>query len=408
MPAYNPWLGQFMFGYLPSTISYSLAVNSVLSGTGIRVSGIQFGLEYWNQDLSRGSLSTTVSLLGNSGNPLESYYYALPQATQGWTKFDQTKTFTNPYQLSSISTATMSFTGSDDRFWAGYYGPQFRNPYMRLTYTADPLPPPPPPPVVVVPNTTTTTVQVTPTETVTTETVSVIPTPTAEVQQTTTTLSSSPVAATSPVAAVAAPTPSATKSPAAGGNSAAVSMVLRNNAAQQAALQSSNLATSVQQSMSTGQDGTASGMSGGGDSVSLGMSSFNTAAKQMSEAISTMDAANPTSTRNLLNMMSAKSVDTEQQEREDRQARSTASQSSSAQAVGVELGTGASLTAMATTPPGYSAYSVQLITQVPFYPAKEVYRNQRVVDNDRVRRGLSGRSDRLHNEMTEQQYRSPQ
>jgi hypothetical protein len=185
-------------------------------------------------------------------------------------------------------------------------------------------------------------------------------------------------------------------------------MVLRNNAAQQAALQSSNLATSVQQSMSTGQDGTASGMSGGGDSVSLGMSSFNTAAKQMSEAISTMDAANPTSTRNLLNMMSAKSVDTEQQEREDRQARSTASQSSSAQAVGVELGTGASLTAMATTPPGYSAYSVQLITQVPFYPAKEVYRNQRVVDNDRVRRGLSGRSDRLHNEMTEQQYRSPQ
>jgi hypothetical protein len=182
-------------------------------------------------------------------------------------------------------------------------------------------------------------------------------------------------------------------------------MVLKNNAAQQAALQSSNLATSVQQSQQANQDSSSGAGSTGSDAVSLGLSSFSTASRQMSDSMSSMDAANPTSTRNLLGMMTAKPIDTEQQEREDRQARNTASQSSSASAVGVELGTGASLTAMAAIPQGYSAYSVQMIAQTPFYAPKEIYRNQRTVDNDNVRRGLSGRSDRLHQEIVDSQYR---
>lgn len=407
VPGYNPWLGQFMFGWSQSTISYSLAVNSVLSGTGIKVSGIQFGLEYWNQDYSRGSLSTTVSVWGSKGETLQSYYYSLPQTTTGWTSFDQTKTFDSPYLLSSISSVGMSFTGKDDRFWAGWYGPQFRNPYIRLTYAADPLPPPPLPVVPIIPNTTTTTVQVTPTETVTTETVSVIATPTTEVQQTTTTLSSIPAvtsASTPTAAATPTATPSATRSAGPAGNPAAVNTVLRNNAAQQAALQSSNLAASIQQSQSASQDSSGgSGAAVGSDSVSLGMSSFNTASRQQSESMSTMDAANPTSTRNLLNMMTARPTDTEQQEREDRNARTTAAQSSSTQAVGVDLGTGVSMSALAVTPAGYSSYSVQLITQVPFYPAKQVYLNQRTVDNARALRQLT--NDSRHRDMVEQQYR---
>ena len=407
VPGYNPQLGQFMFGYMPATISYSLAVNSVLSGTGLKVSGIQYGLQYWNQDFSRGTLSTTVSLLGNNGTTLQSYYHSLPNTTQGWTNFDQTKTFDSPYTLASLGTVSMSFSGKDDRFWAGYYGPQFRNPYVRLTYAADAPPPPPPPPSpVVIPNTTTTTVQVTPTETVTTESITVISTPTVEIQQTTTTLTST-AAATSPTAAVAAlasaPAPVATRSAAPAGNSAAVSMVLRNNAAQQAALQSSNLTTSIQQSQSVSQDSGAGGGATGSDSVSLGMSSFNTAARQQADSMNTMNAASPTSTRNLLNMMSTRPVDTEQQDREDRAARATAAQSSSSQSVGVDLGTGVSMAALAVVPTGYSAYSVQLITQVPFYPAKQVYLNQRTVDNARALRQLT--NDSRHRDMVEQQYR---
>lgn len=137
VPGYNIPTGQFMFGYAPGTIGYSIALNTVLSGTGIQLGGIEYGLQYFNQDWSRGTLSTTVTLQNKQGGTLESYYHALPQTTQGWTNFDQTKTFTNPYQLSNIGNATMSFSGQDDRFWAGYWGPQVRNPYMRFNYTAD-------------------------------------------------------------------------------------------------------------------------------------------------------------------------------------------------------------------------------------------------------------------------------
>lgn len=137
VPGYNTTTGQFMFGYTPGTIAYAVALNSVLSGTGIQLGGIEYGLQYFNQDYSRGTLSTTITLQNKTGSTLESYYHSLPSTTEGWTNFGQTKTFTNPYLLSNVGNATMSFSGQDDRFWAGYYGPQVRNPYMRFNYTTD-------------------------------------------------------------------------------------------------------------------------------------------------------------------------------------------------------------------------------------------------------------------------------
>jgi hypothetical protein len=137
VPGYNISTGQFMFGYAPGTIGYAIALNSVLSGTGIQLGGIEYGMQYFNQDYSRGTLSATINLLNKQGSVLESYYHSLPQTTNGWTNFDQVKTFTNPYLLSNIGNATATITGQDDRFWAGYYGPQFRNPYMRFSYVAD-------------------------------------------------------------------------------------------------------------------------------------------------------------------------------------------------------------------------------------------------------------------------------
>ena len=39
-----------------------------------------------------------------------------------------------------------------------------------------------------------------------------------------------------------------------------------------------------------------------------------------------------------------------------------------------------------------------------FYAPKEIYRNQKVIDNVRAQRAFSGASDRLHQQMVEQQY----
>lgn len=70
-----------------------------------------------------------------------------------------------------------------------------------------------------------------------------------------------------------------------------------------------------------------------------------------------------------------------------------------------ELASGVDLTRMATQPAGYQSYSTAM-PDVSFYAPKEIYRNQRTIDNDRVRRGLSGHSDRLHQRIVDSQYQT--
>jgi hypothetical protein len=61
-----------------------------------------------------------------------------------------------------------------------------------------------------------------------------------------------------------------------------------------------------------------------------------------------------------------------------------------------------SIESIAKQPVGYAQY-FGTIPDVAFYAPKEVYRNQRVIDNARVLRQMS--SDRLHQEMVNQQYK---
>lgn len=67
-----------------------------------------------------------------------------------------------------------------------------------------------------------------------------------------------------------------------------------------------------------------------------------------------------------------------------------------------DLAGGVSIASIATVPVGFDAYNVAL-RDVAFYAPKEIYRNQRVVDNTRLLRQMS--SDRLHQDMVDQQYR---
>jgi hypothetical protein len=60
------------------------------------------------------------------------------------------------------------------------------------------------------------------------------------------------------------------------------------------------------------------------------------------------------------------------------------------------------IAAMATQPAGYQTYSFALV-DVPFYAPREIYRNQRTVDNARALRQLT--NDAKHRDMVEQQYK---
>lgn len=61
------------------------------------------------------------------------------------------------------------------------------------------------------------------------------------------------------------------------------------------------------------------------------------------------------------------------------------------------------IAAIAKQPIGYELY-MGAMQDAPFYAPKEIYRNQRVVDNARAQRLLSGASDRLHQELVDLQY----
>jgi hypothetical protein len=70
-----------------------------------------------------------------------------------------------------------------------------------------------------------------------------------------------------------------------------------------------------------------------------------------------------------------------------------------------ELAGGIDIASMASIPTGFNAYSF-VLRDAAFYEPKDVYKNQRTVDNERVLRGLTRGSDSLHQQMVDQQYKS--
>jgi uncharacterized membrane protein len=68
-----------------------------------------------------------------------------------------------------------------------------------------------------------------------------------------------------------------------------------------------------------------------------------------------------------------------------------------------ELATGVGLAQLATIPQGYASYTNFALRDANFYEPREVYKNQRVVDNVRVLRGLG--SDQKHQDLVNLQYK---
>jgi hypothetical protein len=64
-----------------------------------------------------------------------------------------------------------------------------------------------------------------------------------------------------------------------------------------------------------------------------------------------------------------------------------------------------SIDSLAQAPIDFNQYLDQQLKDMAFYAPKEIYKGQKNVDNARLLRGLTGGSDRLHQEMVNQQYR---
>jgi hypothetical protein len=68
-----------------------------------------------------------------------------------------------------------------------------------------------------------------------------------------------------------------------------------------------------------------------------------------------------------------------------------------------DLAGGVDVAAMAQIPKGYEAYSLVALRDAPFYKPETIYKNQNTVDNVRALRQMN--SDRLHQQMIDQQYK---
>lgn len=69
-----------------------------------------------------------------------------------------------------------------------------------------------------------------------------------------------------------------------------------------------------------------------------------------------------------------------------------------------ELADGVDIAAMAVQPKGYETYNTLTLIDSPFYISKEIYRNQKPIDNAKASRSFQLRNDMVHQQMIEQQY----
>ena len=142
----------YQFSWQAGTVSQSIAVNQALTGTGIMVSGLQYGWRYanWCKNKIGGEQScfdsegiidqfgANVSLTNSAGTSVYSQSFNYNTWLYAWQRENQDVTFASPYALTGLNNLTISFSGVDSGGWAGLYGPVVTDVYAKLKYSVDP------------------------------------------------------------------------------------------------------------------------------------------------------------------------------------------------------------------------------------------------------------------------------
>lgn len=136
-PGYNSTTNTIYFGYTQSAAAYTYAFNEALRNSGMTILGYNYSWSYLNQGQASGNLTAAVNFAGTNGTSLHTKNWILGTTTD-WTSVSGTETFpNNGMAVASIANFSLSFSGKDSRFWAGYYGPQVKDPSLSLNYTFD-------------------------------------------------------------------------------------------------------------------------------------------------------------------------------------------------------------------------------------------------------------------------------
>jgi hypothetical protein len=433
-PIYNPETNTITWSYNQQSVLNVIAINAALSaaGTGIRITGYNYSWEYYNQGFNSGSLSAFTQLISSSGSLLEQHSYFMPRTTDGWTLYGGTNTYTNQYDVTSLGSFRLYFSGKDDRWWAGYYGPMVRNPSISFNYTvgaAQPEPDPcaspyslscpqnfvsysePEPVVETAPVATNEPVQ--------------------EVVE------ASPQQASIQQSSQSTPTESASAQESSGSrvSTSTVLSILSREQARVGALERSTVESSVEQSalqaLQATQDAESIAASAQAESISIsisaqessqsgGTASNFTSSDSASSSTLTSGSSGPRdtdtqsiadsyteeTTNDAVSVSGFSATDVLRQEtnvsREETQ-QEQRTETVNRNAPNNELAGGITIASLGAAPAGFQAYSITM-PDGSFYAPKEIYRNQRVIDNPSSRR-LFGGSDAIHQQMVDQQYK---
>jgi hypothetical protein len=419
---------QIIFSYGQQTISQSYALSQVLpdSGTGLQVTGYNWHWHVKNSninDAQPGSYDSiayvTVDLIGSSGKVLVSDVYDYGYRIDGWINPSGTRTYDTPYSLATVSDIQLTITGKDDGFWAGYYGPEFQHPTLSVNYSVDPCASNPlhaptcsgylDALAALMPQ------SVEPTSAEPTAVVE-SSTPTAEVVAT----SPAPVVVTSSqTPTVTAAAPSSSRNTGSGLSIGSILSIVRNeqsriSSVESAAVQQANeqaaqatadaqqQAEAVASSAAVSSQSQLAVQSAQSQQSSVAMGSSSQSANEMYSLANRSETESATLSIGLTgnsptgNLFESAPVVVQEQNNQ------TTESTVNSNVADNDIAGDVSIAALQVVPIGFDLYQVGL-TDAAFYKTKDIYKNQKNVDNARAFRGLV-RGDILHQQMVDQQY----
>lgn len=460
--------GMINFSYGYTDLYQTVGIASALpdSGNGLRVNGYNFGFTAKNGNGWDGGatdyLMAYVNLYDPRGSAVFSKAYNLTYQFD-WTNFNFSETFATPYATKDLSTARYGFVGYDTNYWAGPYGPEIYNVSFSLKYSVDPcfvnvLSSPSCPGYLdaiaklsPTPTTTTTTEPIvqdpfvlsSPTVTTTLTTTNAVTQPTVNststIDSTTTgsptTTSSSSTSNTTVTPSATDPQPKVGEVSVPGSQPKALSTmsttqllsIVNNEQSRISKLEMSTAQSAVQQAQLASEQAMADSQSFVSSNLSqststlFGIGPRSAGASTVALASTGVGLKGPEVAVNQTFQSSRPGDDRPTSENKDLtnnpvnnmlNQNTQFSTNTLAPATGPavkknvkdnDAAGGVTLASIARQPIGFESY-MGIMQDRPFYPPKEIYKGQRVVDNVRAQRLLNGASDRLHQQMVDQQY----
>lgn len=416
------------FSYGLTDLYQSQPISSLLpnSGNGLRVDGFIFNFMAKNgnswDDGRADALNAYVQFHGSNNSLVKNYNYNLNYKFE-WTNFNFNETFSSPLGVSQLSNVRYGFVGRDNNFWAGPYGPEIYNVSFNLKYSVDPcsvnilsspscpgyltelakLTPPAPIPTIV------------------SEPVVSQPVQAEIVQPVTQTASQLTPAATSSTV----PLPVAEQEKKAGPNTSQILSIIKNIQQNDAAVQRSAVQNALSEAAtsSTTSQQEALSIASQAQATSIAnstQSSTSASTSSITQQVASQSIINSQSINSTLRIQESEIAQTENklltsrtdpinqilEAKPDVQQDSSTSQNTNVKknVQNNELAGAVNIASLAVTPPGFDLYSLSL-KDATFYAPKEIYKGQKTVDNERVLRQLNRRSDALHEQMINEQYK---